>query len=86
MVLISFLSSYHQINTSIRYGPLLKSLNSLTVKLHNPPNWSHSELIVTNGSQDGLSRTFEMLIEKNDYVLLQEPCYTGTLAIVCYHY
>lgn len=64
------------------FGPLVKFLKNLTEELHKPPNWSKSELIVTSGSQDGLCKSFEMFIGANDSVLVQEPCYTGTLAIL----
>lgn len=50
--------------------------------LHNPPRWSDTEVIVTNGSQDGLCKAFEMMVNVNDHVVLQEPVYAGTLAIV----
>lgn len=48
--------------------------------LHNPPG--ETEIIVTNGSQDGLCKAFEMMMNPNDYVCIQEPSYAGTLAIV----
>ena len=67
----------------IRYGPLLQQLKEMQKTLHNPPRWSDTEVLVTNGSQDGLCKALEMMVNENDHVLLQEPVYAGTLAIVC---
>merc|ERR1712198_48688 len=64
------------------YPPLVKQLKALTEKLHSPPRWSDTELIVTAGSQDGLCKALEMLVEPGDYMITQEPVYTGTLAIL----
>lgn len=64
------------------YPPLVKQLKSLTEKLHKPPRWSETELIVTAGSQDGLCKALEMMVNPGDYVVTQEPCYTGTLSIL----
>ena len=65
---------------TIRYGPLLSQLKEMQKILHNPPG--ETEIIVTNGSQDGLCKAFEMMMNPNDYVCIQEPSYAGTLAIV----
>ncbi|KAK7067538.1 hypothetical protein SK128_028277 [Halocaridina rubra] len=64
------------------YPPLVKQLKNLTQKLHAPPRWSESDLIVTAGSQDGLCKALEMMIDPGDYIVTQEPCYTGTLSIL----
>ncbi|KAB7505456.1 Kynurenine/alpha-aminoadipate aminotransferase, mitochondrial, partial [Armadillidium nasatum] len=64
------------------YAPLIMQLKNMVKNLHNPPLWENSDLVILPGSQDGLCKTFEMLLEPNDYVVTQEPCYTGTLAIV----
>lgn len=66
----------------ISYGPLLNQLREMQKTLHNPPRWSDTEVLVTNGSQDGLCKAFEMMVNVSDYVILQEPVYAGTLAIV----
>jgi len=42
-------------------------------------DFSHSQLVVTNGSQDGLSRAFDMLIDPGDVVIVEDPCYPGSL-------
>ncbi|KAK3858453.1 hypothetical protein Pcinc_035358 [Petrolisthes cinctipes] len=64
------------------YPPLVKHLKTLTQKLHDPPRWADTELIVTSGSQDGLCKAIEMMIKPGDYFATQEPCYTGTLSIL----
>src|SRR5690349_2949242 len=50
-------------------------------KVHTPPyspdKWN---AIVTTGSQDALSKTFETFVDENDPVLLENPCYSGALA------
>jgi kynurenine/2-aminoadipate aminotransferase len=58
----------------------LAQLKEMQMKLHNPPG--ETEVIITNGSQDGLCKAFEMMMNPNDYILIQEPAYAGTLAIV----
>ena len=38
----------------------------------NIPPW---EIIVTTGSQDGLSKTFDLLTNEGDYVITENPTY-----------
>ncbi|KAK8736455.1 hypothetical protein OTU49_005014 [Cherax quadricarinatus] len=64
------------------YPPLIKQLKKLTEKLHAPPCWAESDLVVTTGSQDGLCKALEMMLNPGDYIVTQEPCYTGTLGIM----
>ncbi|XP_068230473.1 kynurenine/alpha-aminoadipate aminotransferase, mitochondrial-like [Palaemon carinicauda] len=71
-----------QYGPTLGYPPLLKQLKSLTEQLHAPPRWADTELIVTAGSQDGLCKAIEMMVNPGDYVVTQEPCYTGTLSIL----
>ncbi|XP_018415539.1 PREDICTED: kynurenine/alpha-aminoadipate aminotransferase, mitochondrial isoform X2 [Nanorana parkeri] len=67
---------------------LISWLKDLQNQLHNPPTLTYSpekgqmELCVTTGSQEGLSKIFEMLVNAGDNVLLDEPTYSGTLAAV----
>lgn len=65
-----------------RYPPLVEQVKALTKKIHSPPQWDNTDIVVTSGSQDGLCKAIEMLLNPNDYFITQEPCYTGTLAIV----
>ncbi|KAJ8947639.1 hypothetical protein NQ314_008572 [Rhamnusium bicolor] len=64
------------------YPPLIKSLKEFTFKIHQPPNWQNREVLVTNGSQDGISKSLEMIVEEGDDVLVQNPLYTGTEIIL----
>lgn len=40
---------------------------------------------MTNGSQDGLSKAFDMLLEDGDSVLVEDPTYSGSLASIKPH-
>ena len=44
---------------------LLKQLQELQVSVHNPPadTWAASDIVVTSGSQDGLCKAFEMMLD-----------------------
>ncbi|XP_077333331.1 kynurenine/alpha-aminoadipate aminotransferase, mitochondrial isoform X1 [Lithobates pipiens] len=67
---------------------LVSWLKDLQKKMHNPPTLSYSpekgqmELCVTSGSQEGLSKVFEMLVNPGDNVLLDTPTYSGTISAV----
>lgn len=65
---------------------LLKWMKTLQKDLHNPPTAAYSpekgqmDMCVTTGSQEGLCKVFEMLVNPGDNVLLDAPTYSGTLA------
>ncbi|XP_004079903.1 kynurenine/alpha-aminoadipate aminotransferase, mitochondrial isoform X2 [Oryzias latipes] len=65
---------------------LLTWMKNLQKDLHNPPTISYSpeegqmDMCVTTGSQEGLCKVFEMLVNPGDNVLLDAPTYSGTLA------
>ncbi|XP_048365760.1 kynurenine/alpha-aminoadipate aminotransferase, mitochondrial isoform X2 [Sphaerodactylus townsendi] len=65
---------------------LLLWLKDLQKSLHNPPTADRRpeegqmEICVTTGSQQGLCKVFEMLVNPGDTVLLDAPSYPGTLA------
>uniref|UniRef100_H2ZC30 Aminotransferase class I/classII large domain-containing protein n=1 Tax=Ciona savignyi TaxID=51511 RepID=H2ZC30_CIOSA len=67
---------------------LLSWIDKLHAKYHKPPIMGRSKekggfsACVTCGSQDGLIKVFEMLVNPGDNVLLDNPCYSGTLAMV----
>ncbi|KAI5629070.1 kynurenine/alpha-aminoadipate aminotransferase, mitochondrial, partial [Silurus asotus] len=67
---------------------LVAWMKELQKSLHNPPTANYSpergqmEMCVTTGSQEGLCKVFEMLINPGDNVLLDAPTYPGTLAAV----
>lgn len=81
-----------KLNVALQYGPtqgqadLIKWLKDLQNILHKPPTLGASpeagglDLIVTTGSQDGLSKSFESLINAGDNVLIECPTYAGTLS------
>ncbi|CAH0550715.1 unnamed protein product [Brassicogethes aeneus] len=64
------------------YPPLIETLKDFTRQIHDPPKWSDRDIIVTNGSQDGISKSLEMIVEEGDSVLVQNPLYTGTEIIL----
>ncbi|XP_056883362.1 kynurenine/alpha-aminoadipate aminotransferase, mitochondrial isoform X1 [Takifugu flavidus] len=65
---------------------LLVWMKNLQKNLHNPPTASltpekgQMDMCVTTGSQEGLCKVFEMLVNPGDNVLLDAPTYSGTLA------
>lgn len=64
------------------YPPLVMSLKEFTYQVHQPPHWDKREIIITNGSQDGISKSLEMIVEEGDDVLVQDPLYVGTEIIL----
>ncbi|XP_060040344.1 kynurenine/alpha-aminoadipate aminotransferase, mitochondrial isoform X2 [Erinaceus europaeus] len=72
-------------NLRKRIPELVSWLKHLQIKLHNPPtahyppNKGQMDICVTAGSQDGLCKVFEMLVNPGDNILLSEPAYPGTL-------
>lgn len=67
---------------------LVSWLKELQKKLHNPPTFTYSPdkgqmaMCVTTGSQEGLSKVFEMLVSPGDNVLIDAPTYPGTLIAI----
>ncbi|KAJ8382221.1 hypothetical protein SKAU_G00029990 [Synaphobranchus kaupii] len=65
---------------------LVSWMKELQRNLHSPPTASYCmeggemEMCVTTGSQEGLCKIFEMLVNPGDSVLLDAPTYSGTLA------
>ena len=64
--------------------PLYKFLKEFVKKFHSPPCWDESSVLVTCGGQDGLSKMVEMVLQPEDYIVIQEPFYAGVLSLVCY--
>ncbi|XP_075356426.1 kynurenine/alpha-aminoadipate aminotransferase, mitochondrial isoform X3 [Mycteria americana] len=75
-----------QYSASAGIPELLSWLKDFQRNLHNPPTANYSpeqgqmEVCVTTGSQEGLCKVFEMLINPGDNILLDAPTYSGTLA------
>ncbi|XP_015262855.1 PREDICTED: kynurenine/alpha-aminoadipate aminotransferase, mitochondrial-like [Gekko japonicus] len=64
---------------------LVSWLEDLQMKIHDPPTAKYApengqmKICITVGSQDGLSKVFDMLINPGDNVLIDDPNYVGTL-------
>jgi len=79
-----------QMEQALQYLPtgglpsLLKQLKELQVEMHSPdPDvWQNTDIVVTSGSQDGLCKMFESMMNQGDNVLLEEYVYSGTLSIM----
>ncbi|XP_059501024.1 kynurenine/alpha-aminoadipate aminotransferase, mitochondrial isoform X2 [Stegostoma tigrinum] len=75
-----------QYSSSAGIPELISWMKELQKRAHNPPTINYSPergqmaLCVTNGSQEGLSKVFEMLLAPGDFILLDTPTYPGTLA------
>ncbi|NWV40794.1 AADAT protein, partial [Grantiella picta] len=75
-----------QYSASAGIPELLSWLKDFQRNLHDPPTANYSpeqgqmEVCVTTGSQEGLCKVFEMLINPGDNILLDAPTYAGTLA------
>ncbi|NXJ10448.1 AADAT protein, partial [Odontophorus gujanensis] len=75
-----------QYSASAGIPELLSWLKNFQRSLHNPPTANYSpeqgqmEVCVTTGSQEGLCKVFEMLINPGDSIVLDAPTYSGTLA------
>ncbi|RXM95645.1 Kynurenine/alpha-aminoadipate aminotransferase, mitochondrial [Acipenser ruthenus] len=71
-----------QYSASSGIPELLSWMKDLQKSLHNPPTAGRAqlEMCVTTGSQEGLCKAFEMIINPGDNVLLDAPTYSGTLA------
>ncbi|KAK7066944.1 hypothetical protein SK128_018256 [Halocaridina rubra] len=66
------------------YKPLLDQVRALIQRVHNPPRTNDTDVVIIPGSQFGLNKVFEMLVNPNDIVLVPEPCYSGTFSAVLY--
>lgn len=78
----SLLGTALQYIPSRGYPPLIETLKEFTYQVHDPPNWEDRDIIVTNGSQDGISKSVEMCIQEGEPVLVQNPLYSGTEVVV----
>ena len=59
---------------------LVNFLQDLQEQIHRPP--TQTDLVVTSGSQDGLCKAIEMLMEPGSPVVVEEFIYAGTLTIL----
>ncbi|CAF1013082.1 unnamed protein product [Adineta steineri] len=58
---------------------LLEWLRKLQIRYHSPIDFKRYELCVTNGSMEGLSKVFELLLNTTEPILVDSPCYSGSL-------
>jgi DNA-binding transcriptional MocR family regulator len=65
-----------------RYPPLREELRKLVAHYFQPVNAQETDLIVTVGSQHGMSALIDMMMEEKDAVVIPKPVYAGTLAVV----
>eukprot|EP01121_Diplochlamys_sp_Union-15-3_P010304 TRINITY_DN2888_c0_g1_i1.p1 TRINITY_DN2888_c0_g1~~TRINITY_DN2888_c0_g1_i1.p1 ORF type:complete len:416 (-),score=54.13 TRINITY_DN2888_c0_g1_i1:49-1296(-) len=58
---------------------LLSALKKLQIKFHKPTvtDWN---ILITTGSQDGIAKAFDILIDEEDYVIVENPIYSGSLS------
>ena len=67
---------------------MLDFISDVHKKYHDPASMQTScdknkfSSIVTTGSQDGLSKVFQMLLNPEDEIIVDDPCYSGTIAAV----
>jgi len=72
--------------TSLQYSstkglPSLHAhLTTLQETVHKPP--AETDIIITNGSQDALSKAFEMLLKRGSSLIVESPTYSGSLAFL----
>ncbi|KAI9348750.1 pyridoxal phosphate-dependent transferase [Zopfochytrium polystomum] len=60
---------------------LVEWLKQLQTHVHKPPI-SDFDICVGNGSQDVLTKAFDMLIKEGDTILCESPAYVGSLAFL----
>lgn len=62
---------------------LVNWLETLMMDVHSPPmDKSNFQICIGNGSQDVLTKAFEMLIDEGDNMLIESPAYVGSLAFL----
>jgi len=79
-----------QLDEALQYSPsyglegLVSALKTHQNRIHSPlyTDW---EILVTNGSQDALSKAFLTLLNPGDSILTEDPTYSGALAYLHPH-
>ncbi|KAJ3023775.1 UNVERIFIED_CONTAM: hypothetical protein HDU68_008458 [Siphonaria sp. JEL0065] len=75
-----------ELAAALQYSPtngipaLVKWLKDLQTTEHKPPCGDNFEICVGNGSQDVLTKAFDMLLSEEDTLLCESPAYVGSLA------
>ena len=65
-----------------RQADLLQWFKKLQDRYHRPIDFKRYDLCVTNGSMEGLSKVFELLLNPEEPILVDSPCYSGSLDFV----
>ncbi|XP_045127581.1 kynurenine/alpha-aminoadipate aminotransferase, mitochondrial-like isoform X3 [Portunus trituberculatus] len=82
--------SKEALSTGLQYGPsqgyplLRKQLKRMVEQWHSPPRWAESDLLVTVGNQDGVSKALDMLLDPEDFIVVPDPCYSDFLCMALY--
>ncbi|CAF3450436.1 unnamed protein product [Rotaria socialis] len=58
---------------------LLDWLKKLQNRYHSPRDFKRYDLCITNGSMEGLGKVFELVLNPGDSILVDSPCYSGSL-------
>jgi kynurenine/2-aminoadipate aminotransferase len=76
-----------RLKLALQYSPteglpdLTKWLYAFQEKIHNPPlGMKNLEILPGNGTQDLIGKIFDMMVERGDSVLIENPSYAGALA------
>ncbi|KAI9327887.1 pyridoxal phosphate-dependent transferase [Obelidium mucronatum] len=75
-----------ELAAALQYSPtngipaLVKWLKDLQLQEHKPPCGDDFDVCVGNGSQDVLTKAFDMLLSEGDTLLCESPAYVGSLA------
>eukprot|EP00096_Caligus_rogercresseyi_P015189 TRINITY_DN7630_c0_g1_i1.p1 TRINITY_DN7630_c0_g1~~TRINITY_DN7630_c0_g1_i1.p1 ORF type:complete len:360 (-),score=103.33 TRINITY_DN7630_c0_g1_i1:226-1305(-) len=79
-----------QLHRALQYQPtdgipdLISMVKDIQKEIHDPPNWEDSDILILSGSQDGLCKAMEMMLEPNgaSTVITEEYLFTNALAIM----
>ncbi|ORY46995.1 PLP-dependent transferase [Rhizoclosmatium globosum] len=75
-----------EVQQALQYSPtngipqLVSWLKNLQLTEHKPPTGDNFEICLGNGSQDVLTKAFDMLLSEGDTLLCESPAYVGSLA------
>ncbi|CAF1603154.1 unnamed protein product [Rotaria sp. Silwood1] len=70
---------------ALQYSPtpgqadLLGWLKKLQIRYHSPIDFNRYDLCITNGSSEGVAKVFELILNPGDAILIDSPCYPGSL-------
>ena len=79
-----------ELEVALQYSPtpglpkLVALLMNMQLEEHNPPSCARSNMkvAISTGSQDALAKAFNMLLNADDSLLLENPTYSGSLAFL----